>query len=52
MKSCVPLCHHLKQEQYYYRKCVVILYNGTFEIDFVKLVVGYMYSLVNFSGED
>ena len=23
----VSLCHHLKQEQHYYQKCVVILYN-------------------------
>jgi len=52
MKSCVSLCHHLKQEQYYYQKCVVILYSGTFEIDFVKLVVGYTYNLENFSGGD
>ena len=35
MKGCVSLCHLLKQEQYYYRKCVVILYNGTFEMAFV-----------------
>ena len=35
MKSCVPLCHHLKQEQYSYRKCIVILYSGTFEMAFV-----------------
>jgi len=39
MKSCVPLCHHLKQEQYYYQKCVVILYNGAFEMAVVELVV-------------
>ena len=26
MKSCVSLCHHLKQEQCCYRKCVVIFY--------------------------
>jgi len=32
MKSCVSLCHHLKQGQYYYQKCVVILYNGTCEV--------------------
>jgi len=32
MKSCVSLCHHLKQGQYYYKKCVVILYIGTFEM--------------------
>ena len=26
---------HLKQEQYYYQKYVVILYNGTFDIAFM-----------------
>ena len=47
MKSCVSLCHHLKQEQYYYWKCVVvILCKGTFEMAFV----GYMYNLETFSG--
>jgi len=35
MKCCVSLCHHLKEEQYYYQKCVVILYTGTFEMAFV-----------------
>jgi len=35
VKSCVSLCHHLKQEQYYYRKYVFILYNGAFEMAFV-----------------
>ena len=35
-KNCVTLCHHLKQEQYYYRTCVVvILCKGTFEMAFV-----------------
>ena len=29
---CVSLCHHLKQEQHYNRKCAIILYNGTFEM--------------------
>ena len=43
MKSCVSL----KQEQYYYWKCVVvILCKGTFEMAFV----GYMYNLETFSG--
>jgi len=28
----VSLCHHLKQEQYYNQKCVIIVYNGTFEM--------------------
>ena len=42
IKSCVILCHHLKQEQYYYRKCVVvILCKGTLEMVFVWLVVWY-----------
>jgi len=42
IKSCVTLCHHLKHEQYYYRKCVVvILCKGKFEMAFVWLVVGY-----------
>jgi len=51
MKSCVTLCHHLKQEHYYYRKCVfVILCKGTFEMAFVWLVVGYMYNLETFCG--
>jgi len=40
------------QEQYYYRKYVVILYNGTFDMAFMQLVVGYMYNLENFSGRD
>jgi hypothetical protein len=44
MKSCVPLCHQLKQGQYYYR-CVIILYSGTFEMAFVQLVLGYLYNI-------
>jgi len=32
MKSCVLLCHHLKQEHCNYRKYVVLLYNGTYEM--------------------
>jgi hypothetical protein len=51
MKSCVTLCHHLNQEQYYYWY-VVILYSGTFEMAFVQLVLGYLYSLENTSGRD
>jgi len=52
MKSCVSLCNHLKQEQYYYWKGVVILYIGTFEMAFMEVIVGYMYNLENFSGRD
>jgi hypothetical protein len=47
MQSCVSFCHHLKLEQYYCRKCVVILFDGTFE-----MVVGYAYNFENFSGRD